>query len=142
MVTFKRCNHCHKLYTGKTCPACSAKVAAAYQKKKLRENENSRRYHTRVWQRCRTNVIMKYMGYDVWLLAIGVWETCRPAYIHHILERDERPDLFLDEDNLIPVSHASHEEIHAWYNNGRREEAIERIQKGREAFAKRFNDEH
>lgn len=141
MAIFRRCNHCHKLYEGKSCPVCQAKVAAAYQKKKLRENENARRYHSRVWQRCRMNVIMKYMGYDIWLVAIGVWEKCNPAYIHHIRERDERPDLFLDEDNLVPVGHASHEEIHAWYNNGRRQEAIARIQKGREAFEKRFSNE-
>ena len=142
MATFKRCGNCHQLYNGKQCPHCTSRMEAAYQKRRLRENKNIRRYHTRVWQRCRREVIMKYAGYDVWLLAIGIWQKCEPAYIHHIVERDERPDLFLDTDNLIPVSHASHEEIHAWYDGGRRQEALARIALGKEAYKKRFGDEH
>lgn len=37
---------------------------------------------------------------------------------------------------MIPVGHASHEEIHVWYNNGRRNEALVRIQKGKEVYEK------
>lgn len=142
MAIFKRCNHCHRLYEGKNCPECTAKMNTAYQRKRLKENEGLKKYHTRVWGRCRRTIIMKYLGYDIWLLSMGIWEKCNPAYIHHIQERDKRPDLFLDEDNLIPVSHASHEEIHAWYNSGREEEAIKRIEQGKEVFRKRFNDEY
>lgn len=142
MATFKRCSNCHQLFTGKECPVCRAKMAAAYQKRRLCMNESTRRYHSRVWQRCRKAVILKYSGYDVWLLGIGIWEKCDPAYVHHIAERDAAPDRFFDEDNLIPVEHASHEEIHVWYNNGRRNEALVRIQKGKEVYEKRFGHEY
>lgn len=73
-------------------------------------------------------------------MGVGIVRACKPAYIHHIIERDENPDLFLDVDNLIPVSHASHEEIHKWYDGGKREEAIARIEKGKEEFTRRFHD--
>mgnify|MGYP003591189843 CR=1 FL=1 len=86
MATFKRCSNCHQLFTGKECPVCRAKMAAAYQKRRLCMNESTRRYHSRVWQRCRKAVILKYSGYDVWLLGIGIWEKCDPAYVHHIVE--------------------------------------------------------
>lgn len=142
MAIYRRCNQCHQLYTGKDCPQCKPRREAAYQRRKLKENEHLKLYHSRVWRRCRDTVIMKYYGFDVWLLGEGIWKVCKPAYIHHILERDERPDLFLELDNLIPVTHASHEEIHSWYDAGRREEAINRINDGREAFFKRFGNEH
>ena len=100
MATFKRCSNCHQLFTGKECPVCRAKMAAAYQKRRLCMNESTKRYHSRA------------------------------------------PDRFLDEDNLIPVGHASHEEIHAWYNNGRRKEALARIQKGKEVYEERFEHEY
>ena len=140
MAIFKRCNRCHELYEGERCQKCHTKISVAYQRRKLRENENLKRYHSRVWQRCRQEVINKYLGYDIWLMGEGIVRACKPAYIHHIVERDENPDLFLDVDNLIPVSHASHEEIHKWYDGGKREEAIARIEKGKAEFERKFND--
>ena len=125
MATFKRCSNCHQLFTGKECPVCRAKMAAAYQKRRLCMNESTRRYHSRVWQRCRKAVILKYSGYDVWLLGIGIWEKCDPAYVHHIAERATAPDRFFDEDNLIPVGHA-----------------LVRIQKGKEVYEERFGHEY
>lgn len=142
MAIYKRCSHCHRLYTGKECPECKPEREKAYQRRRLKENDRLKLYHSRVWRRCRDTVIMRYFGYDVWLLGIGIWHVCDPAYIHHILERDERPDLLLDIDNLIPVTHASHEEIHGLYSTGHKEQAIQRINDGKEAFLKRFGDEH
>lgn len=38
--------------------------------------------------------------------------------IHHIVPAEEDPEKFWEVSNLIPVSRASHDEIHALYRQG------------------------
>lgn len=69
----KRCPTCHQLYEGKRCPICTRK----YQNKRMQENEARKMYGSRKWEKCRKNVLIKYMGYDIWMLGIGVYSRPR-----------------------------------------------------------------
>lgn len=84
------------------------------------------------------------MGYDIWLLGIGIWHLIEDENmtVHHIVEREENPDLIFRLDNLITVSRDSHAEIHSLYNKGGKykEEAIERIKEGIKRFEDAVND--
>ena len=137
MAIFKRCPGCHELYQGKSCPVCRPKQQKAAQRKVLENNENARAYHSRLWRKCRQNVIVRDMGYDIWLLGAGQVYRCWYPVVHHIKERDEAPDLIYDLDNLITVTKESHEEIHRLYLVDK-EAALERIRKGKEEFKRLF----
>ena len=139
MPIYRRCDTCHQLYTGKRCPACKSKQDHAYYKKKVARDESVRIYHTRLWEKCRKNIIIKYLGYDLWLLAED--EIIKPdnLIIHHIAERQEAPDLFYDIDNLITVSPESHNEIHYYYKTNKAY-ALDRIERGKAKFKQYFGD--
>ncbi len=139
MPIFRRCNNCHQLYEGRKCPECSKKKALQYAKRRAERNEATKLYGHRRWKNCRKNVLLKYLGYDIWLLAVGQLYKCEAPIVHHIKERDEAPDLIYDIDNLITVSRESHEEIHRMYQTDKAA-ALERIQKGIEEFERRFAD--
>ncbi len=139
MPIYKRCNICHQLYTGSRCPACKKKQDKAYYKRRVEKNERIRIYRTRLWEKCRKNIIVKYLGYDIWMLAEGEARVPDKIVIHHIVERDEDPDLLYDIDNLITVSPESHAEIHQWYKT-KKAAALERIQKGVTKFHEMFDD--
>ncbi len=141
MAIFKRCSSCHQLYEGKRCPTCSAKYAAAHAAKRQRENPARKLYGSGLWRKCRKNVIIRDLGLDIWLLAVGQVYKCPAPVVHHIRERDEAPDLIFDIDNLITVSKESHEEIHRAYQTDKRA-ALDRIRRGQEELKKRFWDEH
>ena len=93
MGIFKRCNSCHELYQGKYCPSCRPKQQKASQRSKLDNNKNTRVYHSRLWEKCRRNVIVRDMGYDIWLLGIGQVYKCQRPHVHHIKERDEAQEM-------------------------------------------------
>lgn len=137
MGIYKRCPNCHKLYQEKSCPTCSKKFALANAKKRQKENEARKLYGSALWSKCRKTIRLKYMDYDIWLLGIGQIYSCEKPYIHHIVERDENPDLIFDEDNLITVCKESHEEIHQWYKTDKKA-ALERIEKGKAEFRRLF----
>jgi hypothetical protein len=141
MAIFKRCNSCHQLYEGQRCPTCSAKYAAAHAAKRQRENPARKLYGSGLWRRCRQNVIARDFGFDIWLLGAGQLHKCKHPVVHHIIERDEAPDLIFDIDNLITVTKESHEEIHRLYLTAK-DEALERIREGRAELKRRFGDEH
>jgi len=137
MATYRRCNSCHELYQGKSCPECTRKRARANQRNAIDRNANLRIYHSRLWRRCRENVLMKYTGIDIWLLGIGIQRKCDRPQVHHIIERDEAPELAYDIDNLITVTKESHEEIHAAYLVDK-QGALERIRAGKENYQRLF----
>lgn len=141
MAIFKRCNTCHEIYQGKSCPRCAARRARNNQRKEIDNNSNLRIYHSRLWRKCRRNVLIRDMGYDIWLLGVGQVYRCRHPVVHHIVERDEAPELIYDIDNLITVTRESHEEIHRLYLIAK-DDALARIRKGKEEFTRRFGDEH
>ncbi len=139
MPIYKRCSICHQLFTGKRCPACKKKQDHAYYKKKKEKDELIKLYHQRLWEKCRKNIIIKYLGFDIWLMAEGRIVNPDRIIIHHIKERQEAPELFYDIDNLITVSAESHADIHAMYKTDKAA-ALERIQKGKDKFNELFGD--
>ena len=139
MPIFRRCNICHELFTGKRCPACKKKQDKQYREKVKERHELAKVYRSRLWEKCRKNILIKYLGYDIWLLAEGqLYKPERPI-IHHIAEREEAPELLFDIDNLIPVSIESHNDIHAMYKTDKAA-ALERIQRGKNKFIELFGD--
>lgn len=72
-------------------------------------------YHSPAWRMKRTYIIAKYHGIDVY--AYYVHHQIIPATLpHHIVELREDWSLRLADDNLIPVSAASHSEIGKMYS--------------------------
>ncbi len=94
-------------------------------------------YTSNLWRKCRKNILIKYYGLDIWLLAVGQLHKCDRPLIHHIREREEAPELVYDIDNLIPVTDESHKEIHYLYQTDKAA-ALARIEKGKEEFKKLF----
>ena len=137
MAIFKRCNCCHQLYQGVQCPSCSKARAKAHAKKRQAENENLKLYGSYQWRQCRQNIRLHYMDFDIWMLGVGIESVCKKPYIHHIVERDEAPELVYRMDNLITVSKDSHEEIHRMYKTDK-QAALARIQKGIETFERLY----
>ena len=138
MPIYRRCDNCHQLYTGRRCPTCKKKQDRQYRQRTKERHELTRIYRTQLWAKCRRNVITRYYGYDIWLLAAGtVWKPER-IIVHHIKERDEAPDLLYDLDNLITVSEDSHKEIHTYYATNK-QYALDRIRKGIEEFHRMFD---
>ena len=137
MAIFRRCNTCHQLYEGKKCPECSKKYARDHAKKRQAEDEGRKLYGSGLWRKCRRNVIIRDMGYDIWLLGAGIVYKCNYPVVHHIVEREEDPSLIYDMDNLITVTKESHEEIHRLYLFDK-EEALARIRKGQQEFKRLF----
>lgn len=141
MAIFKRCNSCHQLYEGKRCPECATKRYRINKRNAVAKKARLRLYNTQLWHKCRRNVLIRDMGYDIWLLGVGQVYRCRHPVVHHIVERDEAPELIYDIDNLITVTRESHEEIHRLYLIAK-DDALARIRKGKEEFTRRFGDEH
>lgn len=59
----------------------------------------------------------RYAGIDVYAL----YKHNKIVYadtVHHIVPTSESPDCFYDLNNLVPVSNASHKEIHREYKTG------------------------
>jgi len=71
-------------------------------------------YHTQHWKDTRAYVISQYDGLDLFAL-YRHGEFIPADTVHHIEPTSEQPGRFYDTDNMIPVSRASHDEIHALY---------------------------
>ena len=125
MTTYKRCQNCHELFTEPRCPRCSRKYALERQ----RRNGKLKLYSSQRWINCRKNVIQHYLGYDIWMLGIGKIVRCRKPVVHHIVEREEAPDLLYRLDNLITCTADSHAEIHKMYDRDK-SAALKRIRTG------------
>ncbi len=137
MPIYKRCSNCHQLYTGSRCPACKKESDRKYYKKRVEKDRLYKIYHTRLWEKCRKNVLLRYFGYDIWELAEGRVIKPDVVVIHHIVERRESPELIYSLDNLITVSPDSHRAIHIYYTTNKAY-ALERIQRGIEKFKELF----
>lgn len=138
----KRCMYCQSVFSGNgqssICPVCKKKLMVKATQKRIREDEGRKLYSSKVWQKCRLNIINKYYGYDIWLLAKEQFYRSDKLMVHHIMPRDLRQDLIFDEDNLVPVTRESHEEIHKLIEQGKLAETISRIEKGKQIFAQFF----
>ena len=101
-------------------------------------------YHLYLWQKCRKNVMLRYMNFDIWLLGVGKRYVISNdvVFIHHIVERDDMPEYFWNIDNLITVCRESHDEIHALYDGTREEklQALDRIAAGIRYFNENISE--
>lgn len=89
-------------------------------------------YHTQRWQKTRDAVMSKFSGIDQW--ALNKRGRVEPAEtVHHIVPTVDDEELFYSQDNLIPVSRASHDEIHALYktDKGATQEALREMMRKR-----------
>lgn len=131
----RRCPSCQGLFTGPRCPKC----ATRYSTKRQKDNSALKLYGSYKWAQCRRDVRLRYYDYDIWLLGIGELRRCDKTYIHHIIERDEAPDLQFAIDNLITVSYESHNEIHEAYKSDKAA-ALTRIREGIRRFKEMFEE--
>lgn len=105
-MIYKRCAMCGKRLPSGTQCGC--------RKREYREPEGIYKlYHTQRWQKAREAVIAKFNGIDQWALYHGRIECAET--VHHIIPTTDDGALFFSQGNLIPVSRASHDEIHALY---------------------------
>lgn len=78
------------------------------------QSNHKRLYHTKRWQRLRRNIMASYNWLCLPSLEKGL--IVEAKILHHIEEANE--ENFFDKDNLIPLSHAVHEDIHRRYDAG------------------------
>lgn len=106
-MIYKRCVHCRQRYeAGKKC-GCN------FKREYARPLGTRALYKGSRWQALRLVIIARYDRLDPWAFLHGRIEYA--STVHHIITAEEAPDMFYIEDNLIPVSRASHDEIHALY---------------------------
>lgn len=130
MPVYRRCPRCHQLFTGPKCKRCSVKTS----QKLIDKHPLKKVYSSWKWSKCRKNIVLHYQNVDIWLLGIGIYQVITgKTVVHHIIERDENPDLLYAFDNLVTVSEASHHEIHEEYKKDKKA-AIARIREGIRRF--------
>ncbi|MDP4146964.1 MAG: HNH endonuclease [Bacillota bacterium] len=133
-MIYKQCSAhgCTKIVAEgiKYCPQCTNRHN---DKEKERYREYSRR-------RRQDNERKKYQDFyssDEWInlsearkihffgMCVICWlrdRVVNSIYTHHIEETDKRPDLMLDEDNLIPLCPKCHTKVHKMYNSSDKDE--------------------
>lgn len=82
----------------------------------MRYKESEPFYHSAAWRRLRQLIISRQGGmcyYCMEKMRLGILKKPRRAtLVHHIVPYKERPDLALDENNLVAVCFKCHEEKH------------------------------
>ena len=119
MITY-RCSRCGKIVpTGKKCDCVSAvkKARDRDYNKNWRDKKSQDFYTSREWKRIRDFIMLRYDGVDVYEYA-ETGEIIKADVVHHIIPLSEDTERRLDESNLIPLSHASHNHIHDVYDKG------------------------
>ena len=121
---------------GKKCPKCRE----IYNRNRHKKHDFLRFYNSKQWKDLRQYVIQYYMNIDIYVLGLnGKITFCKKSTVHHIVELASNINLGLDFNNLVLVDEYSHSQIHKLYDSGRKEEAIETINKGKELFEKLKN---
>ena len=114
-MIYRRCTHCGKRYAaGKKC-GCNFKREYSPPTVTLKLYKGGR------WQALRLVIIARYDGLDPWALMHGRIEYAHT--VHHIVTAEDNPELFYTEDNLIPLSRSSHDEIHSLYRKSEEDKA-------------------
>ena len=114
-MIYKRCPRCGKrLPSGETCPCI--KTEKKYKREYAPPEGTRKLYHSYRWQKLQQTVMAMYGGTDQWELARG--RVAPAQVVHHIIPAEEAPELFWSPSNLIPLSRASHDEVHALYREG------------------------
>lgn len=87
-------------------------------------------YDSQAWRKTRAAVKARALGCDEYL-GKRFGRLVPGELVHHIIPADERPDKALELSNLIYVSKATHERIHAVYKQGgaRKKNLIRELEK-------------
>lgn len=111
MPIYKRCDRCHKrLPAGTTCDCMKQARRESRSGKEARKE-----YGTQRWKIKRDQIMEQYCRLDV-LLFYRDRQVVPADMVHHIEPLKERPDLWLDDGNLIPLSNATHAEVEHNYD--------------------------
>lgn len=106
-MIYRRCPHCRKrVPEGEKC-------GCGYKREYVPPDKTRKLYHSGKWQKIRDTVISFYSGIDPYAKKQGRIEYA--FTVHHIIPAEEDPECFWILDNLIPLSRASHDEVHARY---------------------------
>lgn len=110
-MIYKRCVHCGKRYeSGKKC-------GCGFKREYPAPTGTRALYRGAKWQALRRLIIARYNGLDPWALYHGHIEYAHT--VHHIVTAEDDPDKFYYEDNLIPLSRSSHDEVHVLYRRSK-----------------------
>lgn len=112
-MIYKRCSHCGQRYEAGS--KCDCNFKREYEK----PTGTRALYKTGRWKKLRAIIIARYYGLDPWAFLHG--RIKYSSTVHHIITAEEAPDMFYIEDNLIPVSRESHDEIHVLYRRSQRD---------------------
>ena len=105
---------------GKRCPVCAKKYQKQYDQKK-RDKGRAAFYHSAAWKRASDAVKARACGLDEYERAHGRFVA--GDTVHHVEPLSDYPELGLSLQNLIFVSSATHQKIHAEYDKGELERA-------------------
>ncbi|SHN04305.1 hypothetical protein SAMN02746066_04575 [Anaerosporobacter mobilis DSM 15930] len=93
-----------------------------YQRRRIENEEEKERvdfYHSDEWERCRNTVAAHQFNLD--LIEWSKGNIVQADLYHHVIEvRDSKEDR-LDIYNIIGVTQANHNKVHAYMNRGQRE---------------------
>ena len=109
---YKICERCHKrIRTGTTCQCRDRRKLRAEQSKDKKADPF---YTAGAWRTKRNYIMQMYHGIDVWAMYQGRYEEAEA--VHHIKPLKEYPELAYSDDNLIPLSAYSHDQVEKAYN--------------------------
>lgn len=113
------------------CDRCASKYQRTYDK---HQRKRADFYKGRRWTAVRSLVRSRAMGIDLYQL-YKYNRLVQGRLAHHIQPLEDAPSLAYDLDNLIWLSDASHHEIHALYDSGKKEETMGYLCKIKKIFA-------
>lgn len=116
-MIYKRCSRCGKrIEAGQTCE-CVKQRHKEYDRLS-RDKDSAHFYNSSAWKRMRQYILDKYDGIDVYSYIL--YGQIEPATtVHHIVELKDDKTQSLVEQNLIPVSSATHNIIHSAYDKSK-----------------------
>ena len=107
-MIYIRCPHCgRRIPAGEKC-SCGFKRDYADVTDRVKKQ-----YHSARWTKTAKLVTSIFNGLDPYALKHGSLEYAE--VVHHIVPTDEDSTRFFDTTNLIPLSKASHREVHRLY---------------------------
>lgn len=113
------------------CDRCASKYQRTYDRYHRKRADY---YKDRRWPAVRSLVCDRAMGIDLYQL-YKYNRLVQGRLAHHIQPLEDAPSLAYDLDNLIWLSDASHHEIHALYDSGKKEETMGYLRKIKKIFA-------
>lgn len=113
------------------CDSCAGRYQRTYDRY---HRKRASYYKDRRWSVVRSLVCDRVMGIDLYQL-YKYNRLVQGRLAHHIQPLEDAPSLAYDVDNLIWLSDASHHEIHALYDSGKKEETMEYLRKIKKIFA-------